>query len=84
MRSCRIGEQPSARPSTGGDGSGFPSRRGAQDLQAGRPKEEQEYYDQVFTQRNNLRQTDEKIRRLLLQPALGNTSQIWPESTDLA
>jgi phytanoyl-CoA hydroxylase len=33
--------------------------------------EEQEYYDHVFTQRNNLWQTDEHIRRLLLQPALG-------------
>jgi phytanoyl-CoA hydroxylase len=38
---------------------------------ATRPAEEQEYYDQVFTQRNNLWQTDEHIRRLLLQPALG-------------
>ena len=33
--------------------------------------EEQEYYDQVFTQRNNLWQTDEHMRRLLLQPGLG-------------
>jgi phytanoyl-CoA hydroxylase len=32
---------------------------------------EQEYYDQVFTQRNNLWQTDEHVRCLLLQPALG-------------
>ena len=34
-------------------------------------EEEQEYYDQVFTQRNNLWQTDEHMRRLLLQPGLG-------------
>ena len=56
------------------DGRGrqrFSFAAGAEDLQAGRPEEEQEYYDQVFTQRNDLRQTDEKIRRLLLQPALG-------------
>jgi phytanoyl-CoA hydroxylase len=34
-------------------------------------KDEQDYYDQVFTQRNNLWQTDGSIRRLLLQPGLG-------------
>ena len=35
------------------------------------PREEQEYYDRVFTQRNNLWQTDEHVRRLLLQANLG-------------
>jgi phytanoyl-CoA hydroxylase len=44
---------------------------GAEDSPAARPKEEQEYYEQVFTQRNNLWQTDQEIRRLLMQPALG-------------
>jgi phytanoyl-CoA hydroxylase len=33
--------------------------------------EAQQYYDRVFTQRNNLWQTDEHIRRLLLQADLG-------------
>jgi phytanoyl-CoA hydroxylase len=36
-----------------------------------RSQEEKEYYDQVFTQRNNLWQTDEHMRRLLFQPGLG-------------
>lgn len=44
---------------------------GGENAAATRSKEEQDYYDQVFTQRNNLWQTDEHIRRLLLQPALG-------------
>src|SRR5260370_10823704 len=35
------------------------------------PREEQEYYDRVFTQRNNLWQTDEHIARLLVQANLG-------------
>jgi phytanoyl-CoA hydroxylase len=35
------------------------------------PGEEQSYYDRVFTQRNNLWQTDEHVRRLLLQANLG-------------
>lgn len=35
------------------------------------PQQEQEYYDRVFTQRNNLWQTDEHVRRLLLQESLG-------------
>jgi phytanoyl-CoA hydroxylase len=43
----------------------------AEDPPGARPKEEQEYYDQVFTQRNNLWQTDENMRRLLMDPALG-------------
>lgn len=40
------------------------------DPPAGNP-EAQEYYDRVFTQRLNLWQTDEDVRRLMLQPALG-------------
>jgi phytanoyl-CoA hydroxylase len=36
-----------------------------------RTQEERDYYDAVFTQRNNLWQTDEHLRRLLLQPELG-------------
>ena len=40
---------------------------------ATRSEEEKEYYDQVFTQRNNLWQTDEHMRRLLLQPGLGSS-----------
>ena len=43
-----------------------------------RSKDEQEYYDQVFTQRNNLWQTDDDIRHLLMQPGLGKFA------TDLA
>jgi phytanoyl-CoA hydroxylase len=35
------------------------------------PGKEQSYYDRVFTQRNNLWQTDEHVRRLLLQANLG-------------
>lgn len=35
------------------------------------PREAQEYYDRVFTQRNNLWQTDEHVRRLVLQANLG-------------
>ena len=47
-----------------------------------RPREEQEYYGQAFTQRNNPWQTDQEVRRLLLQPALGKyVDRIWPEST---
>jgi phytanoyl-CoA hydroxylase len=37
-----------------------------------RTKEERDYYDSVFTQRNNLWQTDEHMKRLLLQPDLGH------------
>ncbi|HLI00583.1 MAG TPA: phytanoyl-CoA dioxygenase family protein [Acidimicrobiales bacterium] len=36
-----------------------------------RTQEERDYYDRVFTQRNNLWQTDEGVRRLLMQPELG-------------
>ncbi len=36
-----------------------------------RSQEERDYYDSVFTQRNNLWQTDEHMKRLLLQPGLG-------------
>lgn len=36
-----------------------------------RTQEQRDYYEQVFTQRNNLWQTDDGIRRLLLQPELG-------------
>jgi phytanoyl-CoA hydroxylase len=43
---------------------------GEEDPPAGE-SEAQEYYDRVFTQRLNLWQTDDHIRRLLLQPALG-------------
>jgi phytanoyl-CoA hydroxylase len=46
-------------------------RQAGEDNSPATRSEEQEYYDQVFTQRNNLWQTDEHIRRLLLQPALG-------------
>lgn len=37
-----------------------------------RTQEERDYYDSVFTQRNNLWQTDEHMKRLLLQPDLGH------------
>ncbi len=43
---------------------------GEEDPPSGK-SEAQEYYDRVFTQRLNLWQTDEHIRRLMLQPALG-------------
>ena len=45
----------------------------APEATASRPgsAEAQEYYDRVFTQRNNLWQTDEHTRRLLLRPDLG-------------
>jgi phytanoyl-CoA hydroxylase len=36
-----------------------------------RTQEERDYYDTVFTQRNNLWQTDDHMRRLLTQPDLG-------------
>ena len=71
MRNCRSGEQPSTRPSTAGRQRFSFAPAGAEDPQAGRPKREQEYYGQAFTQRNNPWQTNEKVRRLLLQPALG-------------
>jgi len=34
-------------------------------------KEERDYYEEVFTQRNNLWQTDDHIRRLMMQADLG-------------
>jgi ectoine hydroxylase-related dioxygenase (phytanoyl-CoA dioxygenase family) len=37
-----------------------------------RTQEERDYYDSVFTQRNNLWQTDEHMKQLLLQPDLGH------------
>lgn len=37
-----------------------------------RSQEERDYYDSVFTQRNNLWQTDERMKQLLLQPELGH------------
>ncbi|HLI01017.1 MAG TPA: phytanoyl-CoA dioxygenase family protein [Acidimicrobiales bacterium] len=43
--------------------------RPAEDAEAAR--EQREYYEAVFTQRNNLWQTDADIRRLMLQPELG-------------
>ena len=39
---------------------------------SGPAREEQEYYDQVFTQRVNLWQTDKAFARLLFQDALGS------------
>ncbi|HEX4258352.1 MAG TPA: phytanoyl-CoA dioxygenase family protein [Streptosporangiaceae bacterium] len=42
-----------------------------EDAVATRSEEERDYYDQVFTQRNNLWQTDEHMRSLLFQPGLG-------------
>lgn len=42
-----------------------------EDASITRAKEERDYYEHVFVQRNNLWQTDEDIRRLLLQPELG-------------
>jgi ectoine hydroxylase-related dioxygenase (phytanoyl-CoA dioxygenase family) len=48
----------------------FPTSAEAESA-ATRSEDEQDYYDQVFTQRNNLWQTDEHMRRLLLQPGLG-------------
>ncbi len=36
-----------------------------------RTQEERDYYDSVFTQRNNLWQTDEQMKRLLMQSDLG-------------
>jgi phytanoyl-CoA hydroxylase len=49
----------------------FSFRSAEKENPAAARSKEQEYYDHVFTQRNNLWQTDEHIRRLLLQPALG-------------
>ena len=49
----------------------FAPAREEKDPPAAQSEDEQDYYDQVFTQRNNLWQTDESMRRLLLQPGLG-------------
>jgi len=48
-----------------------PPRSVAEDNSPAAKSEAQEYYDRVFTQRLNLWQTDEDVRRLMLQPALG-------------
>lgn len=49
----------------------FSTENPAQPL-TGPAREEQEYYDQVFTQRVNLWQTDKAFARLLFQDALGS------------
>lgn len=49
----------------------FASDEAADIASAARDGEDQEYYDQVFTQRVNLWQTDDAVRNLLFQPDLG-------------
>jgi phytanoyl-CoA hydroxylase len=58
-----VAERGQQRLSFAAEGEQATARTGSQ--------EEHEYYDRVFTQRNNLWQTDEHIRRLLLQANLG-------------
>jgi phytanoyl-CoA hydroxylase len=55
----------------GGQRFSFETKRDGEVSESPEAREQQDYYDRVFTQRVNLWQTNDEVRDLMLDPALG-------------